>query len=51
MKESGDALSYFGVTEDTGLSPEQVEKNLNKYGYNGEGDKKGKRWIDGWMNG
>lgn len=48
IKESGDVLSYFGVTEDTGLSPEQVKKNLNKYGYNGEGDKKGKRWMDGW---
>lgn len=38
-KESGDVLSYFGVTEDTGLSPEQVKKNLSKYGYNGEGIK------------
>lgn len=48
IKESGDVLSYFGVTEDTGLSPEQVKKNLNKYGYNGEGDKEGKK-MDGWM--
>lgn len=40
IKETGDVLSYFGVTEDTGLTPEQVKKNLNKYGYNGEGDAK-----------
>uniref|UniRef100_A0A665V5B5 Calcium-transporting ATPase n=1 Tax=Echeneis naucrates TaxID=173247 RepID=A0A665V5B5_ECHNA len=33
-KESSDVLSHFGVTEEIGLSPEQVEKNLNKYGYN-----------------
>uniref|UniRef100_A0A672F1T1 Calcium-transporting ATPase n=1 Tax=Salarias fasciatus TaxID=181472 RepID=A0A672F1T1_SALFA len=34
IKESPDVLSYFGVTEDTGLSPEQVKKNLEKYGFN-----------------
>uniref|UniRef100_A0AAQ5Y796 Cation-transporting P-type ATPase N-terminal domain-containing protein n=1 Tax=Amphiprion ocellaris TaxID=80972 RepID=A0AAQ5Y796_AMPOC len=28
-KESPDVLSYFGVTEDTGLTPEQVKKNLD----------------------
>lgn len=39
IKESPDVLSYFGVTEDTGLSPEQVKKNLDKYGFNGEGQK------------
>ncbi|TWW69606.1 Sarcoplasmic/endoplasmic reticulum calcium ATPase 1 [Takifugu flavidus] len=33
-KESGDVLAHFGVTEDTGLSPEQVKKNLSKYGFN-----------------
>lgn len=38
-RESADVLSYFGVTEDTGLSPEQVKKNLDKYGFNGEGEK------------
>lgn len=38
IKETGDVLSYFGVTEDTGLTPEQVKKNLSKYGFNGEGD-------------
>lgn len=42
-KESDEVLSYFGVTEDTGLPPEQVKKNLEKYGYNGEG------WMDGWI--
>lgn len=44
-KESVDVLSYFGVTEDTGLSPEQVKKNLSKYGYNGEGKKKRRRQM------
>lgn len=43
-KESADVLAYFGVTEETGLSPEIVKKNLEKYGYNGEGEKK----MDGW---
>lgn len=47
IKESADVLSYFGVTEDTGLSPEQVKKNLDKYGFNGEGEKE----MDGWPEG
>lgn len=47
-KESEDVLAYFGVTEDTGLSPEQVKKSLEKYGYNGEGNKKMDGWLDGW---
>uniref|UniRef100_A0A8C5ENF8 Calcium-transporting ATPase n=1 Tax=Gouania willdenowi TaxID=441366 RepID=A0A8C5ENF8_GOUWI len=34
IQESPEVLSYFGVTEDTGLSPEQVKKNLDKYGFN-----------------
>ncbi|XP_059204237.1 sarcoplasmic/endoplasmic reticulum calcium ATPase 1 [Centropristis striata] len=34
MKASPDVLSYFGVTEDNGLSPDQVKKNLDKYGFN-----------------
>lgn len=46
-KESGDVLAHFGVTEDTGLSPEQVKKNLSKYGFNGEG---GRGRGDGWMD-
>lgn len=50
-KETEDVLSYFGVTEDTGLSPEQVKKNLSKYGYNGEGEKVTKRWMDDRRNG
>lgn len=52
-KESADVLAYFGVTEDTGLPPEQVKKNLEKYGYNGEGESDGRtnKRMDGWMNG
>lgn len=46
-KESGDVLAHFGVTEDTGLSPEQVKKNLSKYGFNGEGERGS---GDGWMD-
>ena len=49
IKESGEVLSYFGVTEETGLSPDQVTKNLSKYGYNGE-EKKKKEMEDGWMD-
>lgn len=48
IKETGDVLSYFGVTEDSGLTPEQVKKNLSKYGFNGEGDAQ-TGWMDGWM--
>uniref|UniRef100_A0AAY4BH54 Calcium-transporting ATPase n=1 Tax=Denticeps clupeoides TaxID=299321 RepID=A0AAY4BH54_9TELE len=33
-KEPADCLAYFGVTEATGLSPDQVKKNLAKFGYN-----------------
>lgn len=53
IKESGEVLSYFGVTEETGLSPDQVTKNLSKYGYNGEEKKKkgDGRWMDGCKNG
>lgn len=49
IKESVDVLSHFGVTEEIGLSPEQVKKNLDKYGFNGEGEKEKK--MDGWMPG
>lgn len=50
IKETGDVLSYFGVTEDSGLTPDQVKKNLSKYGFNGEGDAQlvMARWMDGW---
>lgn len=41
-KEPQEVLAYFGVTEDKGLTPEQFKKNLDKYGFNGEGV----RWMD-----
>ncbi|XP_069044434.1 sarcoplasmic/endoplasmic reticulum calcium ATPase 1 isoform X2 [Lepisosteus oculatus] len=33
-KTTEECLAYFGVNENTGLSPEQVKKNLSKYGFN-----------------
>ena len=35
-KTAEECLAYFGVNENTGLSPEQVKKNLDKYGHNGK---------------
>lgn len=35
-KASPDCLAYFGVSEATGLTPDQFKKNLEKYGHNGE---------------
>uniref|UniRef100_A0A3B5KUN6 Cation-transporting P-type ATPase N-terminal domain-containing protein n=1 Tax=Xiphophorus couchianus TaxID=32473 RepID=A0A3B5KUN6_9TELE len=35
-KETTECLSYFGVNENVGLSPDQVKKSLEKYGFNGE---------------
>lgn len=35
-KPPGDCLAYFGVNENTGLSPNEFKKNLEKYGFNGE---------------
>lgn len=35
-KETPECLAYFGVSESTGLAPEQVKKNQAKYGFNGE---------------
>lgn len=35
-KSPAECLTYFGVNENTGLSPDQFKKNLDKYGYNGE---------------
>uniref|UniRef100_A0A8D2IZC0 Cation-transporting P-type ATPase N-terminal domain-containing protein n=1 Tax=Varanus komodoensis TaxID=61221 RepID=A0A8D2IZC0_VARKO len=35
-KTAEECLAYFGVSEHAGLSPEQVKKNLDKYGHNGE---------------
>uniref|UniRef100_A0A8C2I0E6 P-type Ca(2+) transporter n=1 Tax=Cyprinus carpio TaxID=7962 RepID=A0A8C2I0E6_CYPCA len=33
-KETAECLAYFGVSETTGLSPDQVKKNQAKYGFN-----------------
>uniref|UniRef100_A0A8C6UKT2 Calcium-transporting ATPase n=1 Tax=Neogobius melanostomus TaxID=47308 RepID=A0A8C6UKT2_9GOBI len=33
-KVPAECLAYFGVNENTGLSPDQFKKNLEKYGYN-----------------
>ncbi|XP_066486433.1 sarcoplasmic/endoplasmic reticulum calcium ATPase 1 [Tiliqua scincoides] len=33
-KTAEECLAYFGVNEHSGLSPEQVKRNLEKYGYN-----------------
>ncbi|TMS21856.1 Sarcoplasmic/endoplasmic reticulum calcium ATPase 1 [Larimichthys crocea] len=33
-KPPGDCLAYFGVNENTGLSPNEFKKNLEKYGFN-----------------
>uniref|UniRef100_A0A8C2I0A2 P-type Ca(2+) transporter n=1 Tax=Cyprinus carpio TaxID=7962 RepID=A0A8C2I0A2_CYPCA len=38
-KETAECLAYFGVSETTGLSPDQVKKNQAKYGFNGEDSK------------
>lgn len=34
MKSTEECLAYFGVDENTGLSPEQVKKNFDKFGPN-----------------
>uniref|UniRef100_A0A673JP00 Calcium-transporting ATPase n=1 Tax=Sinocyclocheilus rhinocerous TaxID=307959 RepID=A0A673JP00_9TELE len=36
IKEPAECLAYFGVSETTGLAPDQVKKNQDKYGFNGE---------------
>ncbi|MED6283896.1 Sarcoplasmic/endoplasmic reticulum calcium ATPase 1 [Characodon lateralis] len=33
-KTTVECLAYFGVNENVGLSPDQVKKNLDKYGFN-----------------
>ncbi|TNN51676.1 Sarcoplasmic/endoplasmic reticulum calcium ATPase 1 [Liparis tanakae] len=33
-KSTAECLAYFGANENTGLSPEQCKKNLEKYGFN-----------------
>uniref|UniRef100_A0A3B3CQ91 Calcium-transporting ATPase n=1 Tax=Oryzias melastigma TaxID=30732 RepID=A0A3B3CQ91_ORYME len=35
-KSPAECLTYFGVNENTGLTPDQFKKNLEKYGYNGK---------------
>ncbi|XP_065098735.1 ATPase sarcoplasmic/endoplasmic reticulum Ca2+ transporting 1, like isoform X1 [Paramisgurnus dabryanus] len=33
-KNTAECLAYFGVSETTGLTPDQFKRSLNKYGYN-----------------
>uniref|UniRef100_A0A8C8M8W6 Calcium-transporting ATPase n=1 Tax=Oncorhynchus tshawytscha TaxID=74940 RepID=A0A8C8M8W6_ONCTS len=35
-KDSEEVVSYFGVNQTTGLTPEQFKKNLARYGHNGK---------------
>lgn len=35
-KTPAECLAYFGVNENSGLTPDQFKKNLDKYGHNGE---------------
>ena len=35
-KVPAECLTYFGVNEESGLTPDQFKKNLEKYGFNGE---------------
>lgn len=35
-KSTEECLSYFGVSETTGLTPDQVKRHLEKYGPNGK---------------
>lgn len=35
-KAPAECLAHFGVNENTGLTPDQFKKNLDKFGYNGE---------------
>lgn len=37
-KSSAEVVAFFGVSE-TGLTPDQVKRNLAKYGPNGEKDR------------
>ncbi|XP_078134871.1 ATPase sarcoplasmic/endoplasmic reticulum Ca2+ transporting 1, like isoform X1 [Sander vitreus] len=34
MKSPAECLAYFGVNENSGLTPDQFKKNLEKYGHN-----------------
>lgn len=46
-KTPAECLAHFTVSETTGLSPDQVKKNLAKYGYNGEIDEMSWRRMQG----
>lgn len=35
-KSVDDVVNYFGVDADKGLGPDQVKRNQEKYGLNGE---------------
>lgn len=35
-KSTEECLAYFGVSETTGLTPDQVKRHLEKYGPNGK---------------
>lgn len=35
-KTTEECLAYFGVSETTGLTPDQVKRHLEKYGHNGK---------------
>lgn len=35
-KTTEECLAYFGVSETTGLTPDQVKRQLEKYGHNGK---------------
>lgn len=36
IKSVDEIINYFGVDADKGLSPDQVKRNQEKYGLNGE---------------
>lgn len=35
-KEPAEVVAHFGVNSESGLTPEQFKKQLDKYGFNGE---------------
>ncbi|KAL7857379.1 hypothetical protein SRHO_G00162780 [Serrasalmus rhombeus] len=44
-KTPEEVVAFFGVHETSGLTPDQVKKNLAKYGHNGES--KSMSWVNG----
>lgn len=45
-KSTEECLSYFGVSETTGLTPDQVKRHLEKYGPNGKYPSEGRLpWL------